>query len=316
MRQLVEGLSEEDAARFADYLLTLGVATRVDQGPGGATVWVRDENRLPAARAALEEFRLDPNAEKFRDAGKSAREIRKQNERKDREHARNTVVLRDRWGHRDPKRTPLTLALILLSVVGFGVTQFAPLWELRLLLASPVPSAMADSALPRDGWTVSDGRVSSNLVADLRHGEIWRLITPIFLHFGPFHLLFNALWIYDLGGAIEIRRGTIRLAALVVSSAIISNLAQYLFTGSPLFGGLSGVVFALFGYVWMKGMYEPESGLGIHRTTVTLMFLYLAVGLSGGLNTPIAHAAHVSGLIYGILVGVAPHLFQTRSAEP
>ena len=70
------------------------------------------------------------------------------------------------------------------------------------------------------------------------------------------------------------------------------------------FGGMSGVVYALFGYVWMKGRYEPEQGMILHPSTVQTMLLWLVLCMTGFLGN-IANAAHVVGLVAGILFGLA-----------
>jgi GlpG protein len=69
------------------------------------------------------------------------------------------------------------------------------------------------------------------------------------------------------------------------------------------FGGLSGVGFAMFGYLWMKGMYEPEQGMILHPNTISTMLIWLVLCMTGLLG-PIANAAHVVGLVVGIVFGV------------
>src|SRR5262249_15614469 len=123
-------------------------------------------------------------------------------------------------------------------------------------------------------------------------GEVWRLVTPILLHFkmesdptGLMHLVFNLMLFFPLAGQVESLRGTRRLLWLLLVLALVSNLAQYYLGGTvieptyPLivlggswnFGGLSGVVYGLFGYVSMKSRLEPELGLSISATTVALL---------------------------------------------
>ena len=72
------------------------------------------------------------------------------------------------------------------------------------------------------------------------------------------------------GHAEEARQGTWRLASLVVVIAALSNLGQYYVSG-PNFFGISGVVYGLFGYIWMKGKFDPASGLFVNgdKDTVT-----------------------------------------------
>src|SRR5205814_9740200 len=94
---------------------------------------------------------------------------------------------------------------------------------------------------------------------EIKNGQLWRLITPIFVHGGFLHLLFNMWWMRDLGFMIEQRKGSLRLALMVLLVAIPSNIAQYM-TAGPWFGGMSGVVYGLFGYIWMKGKFSPHEG--------------------------------------------------------
>ena len=54
--------------------------------------------------------------------------------------------------------------------------------------------------------------------------------------------------------------------------------------------GMSGVIYALFGYVWMKGMYQPEQRMGVHPNTVNLMLIWLVVCMTGVIG-PIGNAA-------------------------
>src|SRR6266404_2871624 len=76
---------------------------------------------------------------------------------------------------------------------------------------------------------------------EIRHGQIWRLFTPMFIHFNPLHIFFNMLWLRDLGSMIEGRQSSGLLAILVLVIAAGSNLAEYYFGHEPNFGGMSGV---------------------------------------------------------------------------
>ncbi len=76
------------------------------------------------------------------------------------------------------------------------------------------------------------------------------------MHFSLMHILFNLLWWWYLGGAVEKRLGSGKLIVITLISALLSGYVQQKFSG-PWFGGLSGVVYALMGYVWLRG--EPRS---------------------------------------------------------
>ena len=154
---------------------------------------------------------------------------------------------------------------------------------------------------------------------DIQSGQVWRLVTPIFLHFGLPHLVFNMVVLWQFGVLIEARRGPWRYLALILVTAVLSNLAQYFLTvtwengalsvqANPAFGGMSGVIYGMFGYLWMKSRYEPALGLTLSPGIVILLIAWLFVCMSGVIGS-VANTAHVAGLLVGVIIGVAPHLW-------
>lgn len=145
---------------------------------------------------------------------------------------------------------------------------------------------------------------STSLVETLRSFELWRLITPIFLHFSFMHILFNLLWVWVVGSKVEYFQGRFVLSGLVLFSALASNLAQYLISG-PLFGGMSGVVFALLGYAWLWDKRHPRSPIGLPPALMGFMVFWLVLGYTGILESlgfgSIANTAHLVGLVCGLL---------------
>jgi membrane associated rhomboid family serine protease len=137
---------------------------------------------------------------------------------------------------------------------------------------------------------------------EIRHGEVWRLLTPMFIHFNAIHIICNMLWLRDLGSMIEGRQSSLHLAIMVVIIAAFSNLGQFYVTGYPGFGGMSGVVYGLLGYVWLRGRFDPASGLFLHPTTVTMMIIWFFACYTGWLG-PIANTAHAVGLVMGMAWG-------------
>jgi GlpG protein len=148
-------------------------------------------------------------------------------------------------------------------------------------------------------------------LTEIFQGEVWRLFTPVLVHGSWLHLLLNMMWMLDLGSMIEGRQGTGRVGLLVVVIAVMSNLGQYFLTGSPLFYGMSGVVYGLLGYVWMKGKFDPGSGLFLHPHTVAMMLIWFVLCMTPWIPR-IANGAHAVGLGLGVLWGYLASLKSMR----
>lgn len=141
----------------------------------------------------------------------------------------------------------------------------------------------------------------------MEEGHWWRWLTPVFLHFGVMHLTMNMLWLFELGRRIEFQHGSVFLLALVVVGGVVSNYTQYWFSGPILFGGMSGVLYALLGFCWIYQRVNPQAAYLLPKGVVGLMLAWLLVCLSGVITMlgmgDIANAAHVSGLLLGYVAG-------------
>ena len=152
---------------------------------------------------------------------------------------------------------------------------------------------------------------------EINSGEWWRVITPTFVHLNIYHLVFNMLWIWVLGSAVEKLQGTTTLLLIFIVTGAASNFAEFYFSG-PLFGGMSGVVYGLVGYVWMQKKYNPLFLVVLPNALIPMMLVWYAIcwtGLVGG----IANMAHTAGLVIGIAGGrlhakmVVDKINQTRT---
>lgn len=295
MRQIGVLPRELDPGRFSDHLLALGMKSRIVEGQGGWLVWIHDEDHLARARAELEAFVAGPDDEQFQRSARAAAEVRREEAKRDREFQRNFREVRDQWTGLQARRRPLTLLLVLTAVGVFVLQQWSRSARIEDYMFMATPYYSLDR-----GW-FDQG------LKEIREGQVWRLVSPIFLHFGWPHILFNSWATIIEGTLIESRRGTLRFAILVLVSAILSNIGQFLwmerFGRLHVFGGLSGVGYALFGYLWIKGRYEPEQGMILHQNTVVMMFAWLFLCMTGALG-PIGNAAHVVGLLVGVVFGI------------
>ena len=185
---------------------------------------------------------------------------------------------------------PVTLALIALSMIGFFLVYLSGSAELVALLTyNPFE-------LVRGRPVFIEG-----------NGQPWRLITPVFLHFGWTHIVFNSLWCWDLGKRIEGALGSLNMLGLFLVTAIVSNTAQDWVTGPVLFGGLSGVVYGLLGFAFVAGRLNPRwSALAPAVPIMLFMVGWLVFCMSGlvdVLGFSVANAAHLSGLLCGAAIG-------------
>jgi GlpG protein len=285
MREIVSFEDEQKGTLFSDVLCARQIACKVSPTRGGGfAVWVMDEGDLDEARLALADFLAHPDApEHLALAGTTER--KRQAEQAAIRRTRHEVVdVRKTWRRAAPRPARVTLVLIALSVAVTLVTTLARREDLIGWLSIGTPDEL--------------GAPFSHVL----HGQVWRLVTPIFVHYGLLHILFNMWWLMDLGTAIEARIGAARFTLLVLATAVVSNAAQFAITGSPFFGGMSGVLYALFGYVWVRGRFDRTMGIVMPTPTVVVLMVWLVLGFTGTLG-PVANYAHLGGLVAGALFG-------------
>ena len=153
-----------------------------------------------------------------------------------------------------------------------------------------------------ESYTKTDPQDPARAFVDIRQGQVWRLITPIFMHGGLWHLVMNLFWIYYLGAQIEHFEGTWKLGLLALVAAVVPNIAQAVSQG-PNFLGISGVVAAFFGYVWIKSKYDPSSRLMISNFTIAIFIGFLFFCL---FRDRVANEAHFVGLGVGAIMAYLP----------
>ena len=147
-------------------------------------------------------------------------------------------------------------------------------------------------------------------IQEINNGQIWRLLTPIFLHSPAslqhpeniLHIVFNMMWLYQLGPVIEANEDSKRFVLLVVVIGLVSNYAQYLSSG-PAFFGMSGVIYGLLGYLWYLSQFaRHKTSYYVSKQLMLFMVVWLLVCFTGWVGN-IANTAHVVGLLTGIIFG-------------
>lgn len=131
--------------------------------------------------------------------------------------------------------------------------------------------------------------------------EIWRYFSHSFVHLSQWHIVFNLAWWWIFGGAIEQCFGTFKLILLFLFSAVLSGVAENYVSG-PLFFGLSGVVYAVLGFVFILDKFSQNTFFDLPQGFFTMLLVGIAFGfISPLIGIQIGNAAHISGLIVGII---------------
>jgi len=278
---LVQIEQKNIAHLFANYLTTLGIEAKVvaeqeqhvvDNPKFTYTVFCQ-HNKLEQAKYEFEQFIKEPYHRKYQQAA---------------------------WQHGETVNVDRHELSLLTSfkenfLAHAGVvtlTVFVLCW--LVFLASYL------------GWAhsiFSQLKFYSQLSFDAFMSEPLRLLGPAFFHFSWLHIVFNTMWWWQLGGSIEKILGKMVLINILLISAIFSNLGQFFVSGAN-FGGLSGVVYALMGFVWWYGYLAPEKGLSLSKPIVGFLLFWLVLGFAELLPINMANTAHLIGLISGCLLAV------------
>lgn len=308
MRCLGEIEGQADAEKFVAHLLTLDISTQLETVPnsGKWEIWVREEDRLAEAASELRAFEVNPSDAKYAEAISKARKLLDEKEKARLEAIKNVKKIDTRSSPRHlsagGKLPPLTLTLFVLCL-GIG-----------LLTEVLSPSSRGPGARIKDqlSFVSFEDYVKSEKdpAASLKKFELWRAITPIFIHIGVLHLAMNMFMLYSFGRLVERWIGTPMFALLVLVLAIIPNLFQGLapewMHGSPLFGGISGVLYGLLGFVWIRTTINPTHGFSIPFPLMVVAVGLIVVGLSGAIESwRLADLAHLGGLLVGSAFGFA-----------
>jgi GlpG protein len=89
-------------------------------------------------------------------------------------------------------------------------------------------------------------------------------------------------------------------------TAVTSNVAEYAWSQIPTFGGMSGVLFGVFGYLWIKSEFDPGFGIRLAPTSIAMMLIWFVLCMTTNWFGSIANAAHFAGLVTGIVWSGAP----------
>ena len=314
MRKLHTFEQELDANRFTAVLTVNQVEAQVLRSNDNQwDLWIIDEDALSQAGKLLGEYQSNPDSPQIQMALAKAKKIQQQLKQEKAERIKQAKKIEVRTQFRDPhhmmaamqRKDTLTRKIILLCAIVFGAS---------LVFQS------------QDGS--QENFVRNALEAQFQQisqGQIWRLITPVFVHgtgqeflFDFLHIFFNMYWMYWLGTRLEIQFGLKTYLGLFLIAGVASILVPLLTPETGLLGirglgggsvvGMSGVVYGVIGFGWCKMKMKPSVGMRI--TPFVLMFsigwmLFGIVSASSsqgvGYNSSISHLAHLVGLLTGAM---------------
>jgi len=200
---------------------------------------------------------------------------------------------------------PVTLTLLFFSFLGFALVGLGYEYASLFFYYDKVPAFTE----------------FTNEWYNLREGQYWRAITPIFLHFGAIHIIFNALWLWFLGTRIESVFGSVALLVLVLVTGLASNTAQAIVSFPIGFGGMSGVVYALFSYVWLVGKFTKHPAFELPPALFPIMVIFMLVSWLGAFDWlaggEVADTAHTVGFASGLIcAGITLFVISQSNNKP
>ncbi len=247
------------AQAFVDYMATRGVTLRIER-ESHFVIMLDDESKLEMVENELAQFVRDPNHPRYQAASWHSGST-ESGLRYERTHIWSSI--RERAG-------PLTMTMMIACIAVFILMQIVG----------------DDVALDWLAWPADSSQ----------YFQVWRWFSHILLQFSWLAIVFNLMWWWYLGGAVEKRLGSGKLFVILVVSALLSGWMQAKFSG-VLFGGLSSVTVALMGYCWLRGERDPESGIYLQRSLMGFVIVWLALSQ---FVTHIANAAHITALLLGL----------------
>ena len=139
---------------------------------------------------------------------------------------------------------------------------------------------------------------------DIWNGRLWGLVTPVFVHGGVLHLLFDMLWLVQLGRILERTLPPAVYLGFLVAAAAVGSATEMLVSGQTGIG-MSGVVYAMFGLLWAGRGYDASWRAVATRGNLQYLIawgLFCVVGTYFHFLN-IANGAHAGGFLFGLCIG-------------
>ncbi len=261
-----------DTSELRQALWRHRIGHRITDETDGQLLWIADPRQLAALQALVERWQQGAPLEL------------QQPEKPSRSMTSSLAYL---------KQVPVTALMMAISLLVFAL--IGVFGDQLIVTLTIVPIGISGGEL-----------VFGTLSQTLSSGNIWRLLSPAFLHFGWMHLIFNLMWVWYFGRQIEALQGSLTMLLLLLVAGVGANIAQYM-TGTVLFGGMSGVVYALLAHVWLMSRRAPKSGFFVPQMLVVFMLGWMVFTMTDMASSVgfgnVANEAHLGGLLVGLVTG-------------
>ena len=273
---------ENDLRDLSRYLWRQGIPHRIIEESGDQVIFVRDRQQADVVKRLVEDYLSGKLQLRRTESEASATEGSEPS-------ISNSLTYRIlRILFITPVSSFLTVACLVVALI----TQLGrAAYRLDFFFYPSLPAADLMSLL---------GGIDNPLI-------FVQTLTPMFLHFGELHIIFNLLWLWYFGRQLEVVQSSWIFLLLVIITSFVGNTAQYLYSGATNFGGLSGVVYGLVGYAWVLHNFVPGKRLMVNES-LFVVFMIALVLMELLASSWIASAAHFGGLVAGLLAGAVVYL--------
>jgi rhomboid protease GluP len=145
-------------------------------------------------------------------------------------------------------------------------------------------------------------------------GQPWRLLTNCFLHIGIIHLLFNMYALLYIGILLEPRLGSWRFGITYLITGILASVASLYMHEMTISAGASGAIFGMYG-VFLAMLTTNLIEKSRRKALLTSIAIFVGYNLLNGLKGGIDNAAHIGGLVSGVIIGYSFYPGLTNSED-
>ena len=268
---------DEDLSRYSRFLKQKGIGHRIIEEAGSQSIYIADLGELNNVKSSL------------------------------RLYMANNLNLEENCYEAKPVPGLIQFITLIKRLLQTPVTSFLILTSLFVAIHTSLGSNLATYSVLL--YPLSDANSLVEVFSQLTSlSAALKTVAPMFLHFGELHLVFNMIWMWYFGKQLEEVLPAWFFISLVALISFISNTVQYLAIEYNNFGGMSGVIYGLAGYSWILTVFQSQR-FKIINHNLFMFFVCSLVLMELFASSWIATAAHLGGLLSGLVFGICHVLF-------